>query len=251
MALTTQNTDSQMRKSKRDALKERMATKYPDKQFEDDEALFGQIDDDYDQYDQDIARYKEHDDKLADMFTSDPRSAAFLINWRDGGDPAVELVRLFGDEIRDALDDPERQEAIAEANKEFVQKVAKEKELEEQYQSNLQESLRLIDEYESKNGLTDEQVDQAMSWLMRIVSDGVMGKFSPETIDMAMKAINHDGDVAIADREGEVRGRNAKIDERLRQRESSDGMPQLDGSNGAAGGSGRARSIFDLAEEAR
>ena len=251
MAEKTQIAENQVPKSKRDIVRDRMATKYPDKNFEDDEELYGQINDDYDQYDEDIARYKDHDDKLGEMFTSDPRSAAFLTSWRDGGDPAVELVRMFGDEIREALDDPEKQEAIAEANKEFVQRVAKEKELDQQYQQNLQESLQLIEQYQQQNGLTDEQVDSAMQYLIQIVSDGVLGKFTGESIDMAMKAINHDGDVETAGYEGEVRGRNAKIDERLRRRQQGDGMPQLDGRNAGASGRRENQNIFELAEQAR
>ena len=227
-----------------------MRTKYPDKAFDDDEALFGQISDDYDQYDQDLSRYKENEDKLAAMYTSDPRSAAFLMNWRDGSDPAVELVRQFGTEIKDAIDDPEKQEAIAKANKEFVEKVAREKELDKQYQENLAQSLQVVEQYQKENGLTDEQVDKAMEWLIGIVSDGVMGKFSTESIDLAMKGMSHDSDVAIADREGEVRGRNTRIDERLRRNDAGDGMPTLGGGNGSAQ-QNRPQSIIDFAQEAR
>lgn len=38
-------------KSKRDLAMERIKAKYPDKSFDDDEAFFGQINDDYDDYD--------------------------------------------------------------------------------------------------------------------------------------------------------------------------------------------------------
>lgn len=132
-------------KSKRDAFKERMKGKYPDRDFEDDEVFFGQINDDYDDYDKQLSGYKEREGQFSDMFSSDPRSANFLMNWKDGKDPAVELVRQFGSEIKDAIDDPERLEAISEANKEFVERVAKEKELDDTYQKNLQESLSMLD----------------------------------------------------------------------------------------------------------
>lgn len=246
-----QNAKNEVRKSRRDQMVERMQTKYPDKGFDDDEALFGQISDDYDQYDQDLNRYKEREDQLSDMFTSDPRSAAFLMSWRDGGDPAIELVRMFGTEIKEAIDDPDRQEEIAKANKEFVEKVAKEKELEGQYQQNLNASLQAVEQYQQAHGLTDDQVDQAMTWLVGIVSDGVMGKFSEEAIDLAMKGISHDSDVAVANREGEVRGRNSKIEERLRRGSAGDGTPSLAGRNGEAGGRQATNNIFDLAQEAR
>lgn len=232
-------------------LRERVRSRYPDRNFDDDEALYSQISDDYDQFDQDLSRYKEREGRISQMFASDPRSAAFLASWGNGGDPAVELVRQFGTEIKEAIDDPDRQEAIAEANREFVERVAKSRELDQQYADNLQQSLRVLDEYQEANGLTDEQVDEAMSWLIGIVRDGVMGKFSDESINLAMKGMNYDSDVEIAGHDGEVRGRNAKIDERLRRKEVSDGTPNLAGKNNTAVQGRKELSFFDYADAAK
>lgn len=236
-------------KSKRDITLERLKVKYPDGNFEDDEALFSQINDDYDSYDNELATYKEREKGLADMFSADPRSAAFLTDWRNGEDPVVGLVRKFGVEIKDVLDDPEMQEKIAEANKEYLDRVAQEKELEETYQANLAESLETISSIQEEKGYSDEQIDQAFEWLMGVIQDGVVGKFTPEIIDMAMKAQNYDADVAQAEAEGEVRGRNAKIEEKLRTRKTGDGLVALEGNNGSTG-SRKPQSMFDLANEA-
>lgn len=244
-------TDNQAVMSKRDMMMERMRNKYPDKQFDDDEALYGQISDDYDALDDELNGYKERESKLSDMFTSDPRSAHFLSNWRDGEDPVIGLVRQFGTDIKEAIDDPERQEEIAEANKDFVERVAKEKELEEKYQANLQESLANLEQYQADNGLSDEDIDNAMEFIIGVIGDGVMGKFTTETIDMAMKAINHDTDVEEANIEGEVRGKNAKIEEKLRKRGKGDGTVALDGKNSMTDESNRPRSIFDVARDAQ
>ena len=155
----------------------------------------------------------------------------------------VTLVRQFGTDIKEAIDDPERLEQIAEANKEYVERVAKEKELEETYQKNLQDSLEYLETFQSENGLSDDEVDDVMEYLVGIVRDGIMGKFTPESIDMARKAINHDVDVEEANLEGEVRGKNAKIDEKLRKQSKGDGLATLDGKNG---GGGNARPMPSL-----
>lgn len=238
-------------RSRRDNFKERMVGKYPERNFDDDEELFGQISDDYDNYDKELAGYKEREGQFADMFTSDPRSASFLTNWKNGSDPAVEMVRQFGTDIKDAIDDPEKLEVIAEANKEYLERVAKEKELDETYKKNVAESLQMLTDLQDKNGLTDDEVDAAMELLMTIIKDGVMGKFSAESIDMAMKAINHDADVENAGYEGEVRGKNAKITERLRKQQGGDGLPHLNGKNNAGTPQRRRSSLFQMAEEAR
>ena len=244
-----ENTDNQQVMSKRDAALERLRKRHPDTEYADDEAIFGQISDDYDDYDKELSSYKANEEALGDMMSRDPRSAHFLSNWRDGADPVVELVRQFGTDIKDAIDDPERLEQIAEANKEFVERVAKEKELADTYESNLEESLQALDTFQSERGLSDDEVDDIMEYLVTIVKDGVMGRFTSESFDMAQKALNHDVDVEQADMEGEVRGRNAKIDEKLRKSSKGDGVPMLAGKNGQAPDTTQ-RSIFDVARGA-
>lgn len=236
----------------RDALLARLKSKYPDKEFDNDDALYEQIGGDYDQYEKDLESYKGREKALSDMFTSDPRSASFLQSWRGGEDPAIALVRLFGDDIREAIDDPEKQEELAQANKEFVERVAQSKELEEQYQTNLAQSLDNLDALQAEMSLSDEDMDKAMELVLKIVSDGVQGKFSNDTIKMALKAMNYEADVESAQHIGEVKGRNAKIDEKLRTKSNSDGMAQLDGGAMPAQPSRRKpMSLFDIANQAK
>lgn len=237
-------------KSRRDQHVERLKKKYPDRKFEDDEEIFGTISDDYDQYDQELGNYKGQVDTLSDMFAADERSAQFLSDWRNGQDPVVGLVKTFGMEIKDVLDSPEMQEKIAEANKEYVERLAKSKKLDEEYEKNMDASLETLRQFQAERGLSDEQIDAAFDFLLGIVKDGVMGKFSAETLDMACKAINHDTDVATASEEGEVAGRNSKITEQLRKSNKGDGIAPLSGKNSQPGGGAKSKSIFDLANEA-
>lgn len=222
-------------KSKKDLVIEKIKGKRPDGNFDDEEFIYASINEDYDEYDNELAGYREREDAMAKMFGSDPRSAAFLTDWRNGEDPTIGLVRKFGVEIRDILDDPEMQEKIAEANKEYLDRVTENQKLEEEYAKNLEESINTIQTFQEEQGYTDEQVDQAFEWLMQTLHDGVIGKFSPEVIEMALKAQNYDNDVAQAEAEGEVKGRNAKIEEKLRTKGRGDGTAQLDGKNGRVG----------------
>lgn len=221
-------------KSNRDRYTERLKAKYPDKEFADDEALFGQINDDYDSYDNELSGYKEREKALSDLFASNPRSAAFLTDWRKGEDPVVGMVRKFGDDFKAALEDPEKQEALAAANKEFAERIAQEEEFEGQYQQNMTETVSTIEQMQAEEGISDEDIDLAMEFLIGIMKDGILGKFSRESIRMALKAIKHDADVEQADREGEVRGRNTKIEEKLRKGGKSDGTANLGGKHGGS-----------------
>lgn len=237
-------------KSNRDRYTERLKAKYPDKEFADDEALFGQINDDYDGYDKELSGYKEREKALSDLFASNPRSAAFLTDWRNGEDPIVGLVRKFGDDFKAALEDPEKQEALAAANKEYADRIAESEKYDEQYQQNISETLSTLEKMQQEDGLSDDDIDQAMEFLIGIMKDGLLGKFSRESIQMAIKAIRHDTDVELADREGEVRGRNSRIEDKLRKQGRGDSLPDLSGKNGTAGKQGRKKTVFDLANEA-
>lgn len=239
-------------KTKRQMLDERLKNRYPDKDFSDEESFYGQISDDYDDYDKRIEGYEERERKITDMFAKDPRSAAFLSDWHNGEDPEIAMIRRHGEEnFRAALDDPEKLDAIAEANKEYVERVAKEKELEEKYKANIQESLQLLEKMKEEKGLDDEQMDAAVDFLIAIGNDAILGKFSAENLELALKALNYDKDVAEAAEEAEVRGKNAKIEEKLRKRESGDGIPALSGKPGGAMEQPKASSIFDVARGAQ
>lgn len=239
--------ENQQVTSKREAFNERLRSRYPDKSFEDEEVLFGQISDDYDEYDKNIAGYQEREKAFVDMFSKDPRSASFLQDWRNGEDPEVALIRRHGKEtIMEAINDPEKLDAIAEANREFVERVAENERLEEEYQANLKESDKLLDDLQAERGLTDEQIDAATAVLNKIANDIVLGKYTAEAVDMALKAINHDADVANANQEGLVQGKNTKIKEELRKPKGGDGVSALDGSNTPAGGTAPRRNLGAL-----
>lgn len=238
-------------KSRRDQHLERLRKKYPEKKFEDDEEIYGQISDDYDNYEAELEGYRAREKSLSDMFAADPRSAQFLTDMHNGTDPVISLVRNFGVEIKDVLDDPEMQDKIAEANKEYIERVAKSKKLDEEYEKNMGSTLETLRQFQSERGMSDEQIDKLFEHLLGIVRDGVMGKFSTETLDMASKALNYDADVATAGEEGEIAGRNAKIVEKLRKSKKGDGTAPIGGKNGqGAAPTRKEQSMFDLAKEA-
>ena len=240
-------------KSRRDQHLDRLRSKYPDKKFEDDEEIYGQIPDDYDTYEAELEELRGREKSLSDMFAADPRSAQFLTDMHNGNDPVLGLVRNFGVEIKDVLDDPEMQDRIAEANKEYVERIANSKKLDEEYEKNMDNTLDTLRQFQAERGMSDEQIDQVVDFLLGVVRDGVMGKFSTETLNMACKALNYDADVAAAGEEGEVAGRNAKITEKLRKSNKGDGTAPLGGKNGQGHSSSpqKNQSIFDLAAEAQ
>lgn len=248
--------EEQTVKSRRDTHIERLKNRYPEKKFEDEEEIYGTISDDYDQYEQENAdlkkeneEYRGREQKLSDMFAADQRSAQFLTDMYHGQDPVVGLVRNFGFEIRDYLDDPEMQDKLAEANKEYIDRVAASNALKEEWDANEEETKETLREFQKDYGLSDDQIDAIFAKALQIVTDGVKFKYTRETLEMVSKAMNYDADIAAAAEEGEIAGRNAKITEQLKKPQQGDGTAPLGGTNGYSGEK-RPKTIFDWANEA-
>lgn len=239
------------KKSKREQFGERLKAKYPDREYADDEALFGQIDEDYASYDDQLGQYKERERKLTDLMSNDLRSAKFISDMANGTDPWIAVIERLGvDGVTDLMNDPSKQEAYAEANKKYVEHLAKAKQLDEEYQANFAESLKLLQQIQNEQGLSDETVDAAMDMVMKMVNEAIVGKFSRETIETALKAMSRESDINNARSEGEIAGRNAKIEEQLRKQKSGDGMPNLSGKNNVQQQNARRKSVFDVARDA-
>lgn len=240
-------------KSKRELMGERLKKKYPDREYADDEALFGQINDDYDAYDNELGQYKEREGRLTDLLTNDPRAAQFITDMAKGNDPWIAVIERLGiDGVTDLLKDPTKQQAYAEANKKYVERLAKEKTLEDEYEKNMREvTLPMLEKMKQERGIDDDMIDAAWEYLHHVADAAIRGTFTEADVDMALKAVNHDADVANARAEGTVAGRNAKIDEKLRKPAAGDGTPNLAGSNNAPTRKRMSQSMFDLADEAR
>ena len=239
-------------KSKRDLFGERLKKKYPDKEYADDEALFGQINDDYDEYDNKLSGYEERESKLTNMLSHDPHSAQFITDMARGKDPWTSLISRIGiDGVKEMLEDPTKMDEYSASNKEYIDRMAKQKGLEEEWEKNMKSTLAMLEQKQQELGLTDEQIDAAADWINEVTNDAVIGIIKPDTIDMALKAINHDADIAQAREQGEIAGKNTKAEAKLRKPQRTDGIPTLAGANNAPAPARSGGSIFDVAAGAR
>lgn len=239
-------------RSRRDQHLERLRTKYPDKKFEDEEEIFGQISDDYDSFEQENSAMKEREKSMSNMFRENPQAAFFLNDMREGKDPVMSLVRRLGIDVKNVLDDPDMQDEIEKANKDYIDRVAKSRQLDEEYERNLETTLnKTLPEYMQQHGMSEEEIDKICAAWIQIVNDGILGKLTSETITLIANALNHDTDVANAQEEGEVAGRNSKIVEKMRNSKKGDGIQNLNGRNGTPSQrADKLQSVFDLAREA-
>ncbi|MEG1545503.1 MAG: hypothetical protein RR382_13450, partial [Tannerellaceae bacterium] len=83
---------AEISKSKKEAMLERLKGKYPDKNFEDEEELYGALESDYNEYEDGLGKSRANEEQLLGLFNKDPRSAAFLMSWKDGKDPLMAFI---------------------------------------------------------------------------------------------------------------------------------------------------------------
>lgn len=208
---------------------------FPDDEFDDmdDEAVFERVAKSRDATMSELNKYKEEGKKMTDMFNADPRTAGLFMVLKDGGDPISYLLENFGDEFKDALNNPEKKEEFARKHQEWLQKVANERKLKEECDENLVKSFDELDKLQEENGWSDEQAIAIFDFVHNIVKDGIYNKYSRETYEMAAKALNYDKAVQEAEEMGQVRGRNEQIVEKLK--DAKDNLPPNLGGTGGGG----------------
>ncbi len=222
-----ENIEEQEVKSKRDLLYDRMKGKYPDREFEDDEGLYGATLEDMDGYDEQLARQQEVDQQLTDKFENDPQFASYFMGALSGENPITNLIAHYGDQFKDALEDPEIADELAQAHEEHLSKLGKEKELNEQFESNMEATLALVDEIQSEGEFTDDQMNEAFNSIFENANKIIMGELTRDMLETYLKGLKYDDDVAGAAETARVGERNKKIEAKKKDLKSE--IPMLDG----------------------
>lgn len=237
-------TENQPIKDYRGQLMSRAQERFPDRSFSERTDESGQMvqpkDDIYqavnemlDEYDSKQKEYQSNEDRLTNLFASDPRSARFMNRWVERQDPLAALIETFGDDFLEAMKDDESKARYIESQNKWLEEKAEEERSAEERENNWNQSLEALDKFKQEKGLTDDQAVQVILRLNTIGMNAIDGKYAPEDFELALKAMNYSSDVASARQEGEIAGRNAKIQSRMRERQQTGAMPPALSGQGA------------------
>lgn len=221
--------------SSRDKIRNRLSSRFPDRAFvgQDGNDVQGVIDDSLEEmlaeYETNAENYNSNSKKLTELFARDPRAARVFMSWASGGNLMKDLIETFGDEFRDALDSEEGKQTFVNSHNKWLEKVSENKKAEEEAEANFRESVNTLNQFQQEHNLTDEQTIEVFNKVHQMCVDMVKGIYTAEAFQMALSAINHDGDVAAARAEGEVAGRNARIKEKMRKGADMQLPPSLGG----------------------
>ena len=233
-AAPAQETPAQAAKRK-DAVLGRLRGKYPDKKFEDEEELFGAIDDDYGELNSKYEGLSKDNMTIGQKFVENPAVAAFFHDViTKGDDPAIAFVRNFGRDILDSTDDEERLKSILDADTDFRGKREAGKKMAQEQEANLTKSEEAFDAFQKEIGIDDTEMGDFVEKICEVTSSILMGVFTPELLKGFWEQFHVEDIAAAANAEGEIKGRNAKIIEKKKKNIIPEGLPPM--VSGAGGG---------------
>lgn len=224
-----------------DKLKERYTSRNPEKAYSEegvDDALVADILAELEAFDARSGEFEEgkkQSQKMVDLFNRDPRSSRYLLALASGeGDPIDYLLDIYGPDLLDALQSEEGRAKIVDSNNKWLEKKANEESTMQARMDNYDKSISDLVAFASEKGLSDEQAVEIFGKVNQIGFDAIEGIYSRESYQMVYDAMNYTNDVETARKEGEVAGKNKKIEERLAKVEKPLDMPPSVGGQGAA-----------------
>lgn len=216
--------------SNRERFMSHVREKYPDVDYDDEDARYGAYNDYFDAMDSRTRELEQSDEGMRNLFSRDPRVADIMIDIAKGEDPAIAFYRAYPDYINQDLSDPDVAARLAEENKKRIEELQAEEEEKQrtgkEREDKQQAAGELISEYATENGLSDEEIGGIVSMFVTIANEGITMDVSRETLDLIRKGLGYDGDVAKAREEGSIEGRNERIG-REKKRFMGDGIAHI------------------------
>lgn len=205
---------AEVQKTKRELYDDRLRSRKPDLDVNGEDAYYGYQGETLDE----LERYETNTRALRNNIERSPLFAEMIVasQSREGFDPllwAVETGRIDLDALRD---DPDYARKLAEAGKKALERRTEADAIDKAMRENMPASVDAIRAKAAELGLSDEQAQEIVGRMYRIMNDLVMGKMDPELFASLAKGMRHDADVEAAREEGVAEGLNTKVSEMLR-----------------------------------
>lgn len=225
-------TETQPVKSKKDSFRESYSKRHPDANFDDEESIYGGINEDYDNFDNEIStlkgeneRYKRDQDDFINAMTSNKDNGAYVSGMMQGKDILETAIGIHGyDGLIEYLQSEEAREKYKEADAKHKEDLANSKKLDEEADANAEQTNKELADAIAAGRFTEEEKDKALEQLFDIADGLELNVCKPEWIEMVLAANNHDKDVDAAREEGRINGKNEGLEQNIRGRKK--GAPQ-------------------------
>ncbi len=227
-----------LNKSKRETFIEKYRSHRPELPEDDEEAMYGALSEDFDEYDRQMSdlrasndKYKKDQDDFLKAIASNPDNARYIEGMMNGEDWLSTSIAIHGyDGLIDYLSSEEAREKYKEADAKHKAQLAKSEELDKESAANAEKTDADIAAAIESGRFTREQYEEALGELFDITDGLELNVCKPEWIEMVIAAKNHDTDMEKAREEGRKSGRNEGLEANLAKRRKSSapaGGPQM------------------------
>lgn len=221
--------ETQLAKSKKDTFIERHKAKHPDLDFNDEESVYGSINDDFDSFDNQMAelqssndKYKKDQDDFLNAMSQNKNNGQFISDMMQGKDWLDTAIGIHGyDGLIEYLSSEEAREKYKEADEKHKKSLEENEAIDKEAQKNAEETDANIQKAIEDGRFTQEQYENAVKTLFDI-SDGLeLNVCKPEWIEMVIKADGSDDAIEKAREEGRLEGKNEGLEENIGGRKKS------------------------------
>ena len=226
-----ENIENQANTDYRGQLTERMKAKYPDMNFGGEDGLEGTnsleqaIMQALDESDAQVSEISGKLNKLSELFNTSPRAAIFMNTLASTQNPAEAIYRAYGKEAHDAFVSGDASDFIANIEAEDAKAKAEEEQYMEEKKANLAKSIEDLGAFGTEKGLDEQQQVDLFMQVYQWLQDAYDGKYPRELFEIVLNGQNYANDVETARQQGEVNGRNARINEMTKRRNTMDNLP--------------------------
>lgn len=204
----------EIKETKKEAFRRRMAERKPDLNLDDDDAYYGYMGDMMDEYDtyressEIMRRNLDHSPALTDMLTAARGNKEF--------DPVIWMVEYQGLDLDALRDDPEYMAKLTEARNKWLAQRAKKDDTDKQIEANIPRSIEAVMAKRDEMGLSDQQVSEILAEILQMGGDLEVGIIPIKMFELMAKGMTRDADVELAREEGLAEGLNTKVEDKLR-----------------------------------
>lgn len=204
--------NNEMIKTAREKIYERVKGKRPDVNFMSDDDYFAAIEQDYDNYDNELSEYELNNQKLLAAFDEHPKLGELFLKLINGEDPYLYMLDNFGDDVIDASINPDLRHRANVRYNQGNEKRFKNRDLDSMAKENLPVSISALENAMYRTGISEQEAVEAYQCLVDIVQDATVDKVSVDTWMLIINGLRYDKELESAAYNAEVRGKNSKIE---------------------------------------
>ena len=226
--------EAQQERTPRELFYERIRTSRPEAGYDaDEEEYYRQTMSMLDELEGKSGQYDQMTQKMSARFNKDPEEAEAFLAYMDGMPLAAAIRRYKGDEALSMKEGDEGWDEYQKAGKEREEQMASNRAALDQFMQNAKDSDVTMADFIKEAQLDEEGAQAFKDLVVSIANDMAAGKISKDTLVMFKRAMDYDKDIAGAKEQGQVEGRNQKIEVEKKRMQGS-GLPNTQAGGNAA-----------------